>query len=399
MKITKTITVANDIGPCTGDGLDMVKSGVTLNLNGHSIIGSDTTNTTAAEQVGINLLKVTGVNVTGPGNVLDFDAGVSVTAGGKNTISKLSVFDNIAHVVLTGGVPDKPLATPCNFGDGITTDNSNGNTITGNEVFHNGPFSGISLVDASSSNMVIGNHVFAQSVSNIIPGPAIPMDMGNNGPCGPFQAGASPVGRPHQDIGIRVEGPGATNNVVSGNRSVDNQLEGISIHGNVCPDNPGGAPVGLPNAGNVIKGNTVLRNGFSDKLDGIGILEQGPAGIVCVAYDTTITGNTSNGNARNGIFVGGRGSHDNTITDNTVKNNGLAGIFLTGPEKTKTGMTVGAVHNTMTGNTGSGNAADDGADGTPGCADNTWATNTFSFVNQACVDASATVQPLPTSSP
>ncbi len=273
-KISRNTVLANDLGPCPGDGIDIVANGVTLRLNGHTITGSDTTNAGAQEQTGINLVNVSGVTVTGPGSIQRFDAGVSVSGGANNTIKGLSVHDNIAHVVLTGGLGGFPNLTPCNLGDGITTDNAIGTTITGNSATHNGPFSGISLVDKSTSSRVSSNEVSANTVSNTLPD-------GSDGPCGPFQAGQSPTGRTHQDFGVRIEGPGATRNLVDRNIVTGNQLDGVAIFDNVCPEAHtqfGGPPATPPNTANVVQNNTVQRNGFAgpgENLDGIGIPEPG----------------------------------------------------------------------------------------------------------------------------
>jgi len=165
-------TVGTDIGPCTGDGVDVVANGVTVKLNGHTITGNDAGNTSpTSEQIGINLLNVKGVTIAGPGTVTHFDAGVSIIGGGGNTVKNVSANANVAHVLLTAGGAtsvDQLQQVVCNFGDGITTDNSTGNSITGNSASMNGPYSGISLVDASSRNNVARNRVTNNNVSNTV---------------------------------------------------------------------------------------------------------------------------------------------------------------------------------------------------------------------------------------
>lgn len=393
-----TYTLKNDIGPCPGDGVDIRSSGVTLKLAGHTITGSDTTNNTTDQQVGVNLMGVSGVTVTGPGTITNFDAGVAINGGSGNKVQNLSVRDNIAHVLFTGGVnPQNPVDTPCDFGDGITVDNSSSNVISGNTASHNGPFSGIALVDNSDSNIVRNNTVTNNTVPNIL-GPNAGPNAGSPGPCGPFGASGPGVGRPDQNIGIRIEGPGANHNVIQDNKVTDNLLEGIAIFDNICGTSPGnGGPPPTPaNDDNLILSNTVLHNGFTDvqrtpPTDGIAILQQGPGGIVCVPSGNLIKGNTSSSNARDGIFLAGRGSHDNTVTGNTVKNNVQDGIAVSGPSGgRRNGNPVtlpGSINNTLTNNVGRGNGRFDGADFnlTPPCDNNTWAANKFTTVNQPCV--------------
>lgn len=421
-RISKSITLSADIGPCapTTDGLDIVANGVTVNLNNHSIIGTDNTNATKQEQAGIKFVNVHNSAVQGPGEITHFDAGVDISGGGGNTVNGVTADANIAHVLLTGGVnPSNPEATPCNLGDGITTDGSSGNLISNDAATNNGPYSGISLVNASTHNTVLDNNSYDNDVPNTIVGTPPP---GTPGPCGPFGASKVGQGRPHQDIGIRIEGPGATNNVLEGNRSTGNELEGISIHGNVCPKSGPQVPQGTPpNTDNLVENNYVASNGFADNTDGIGILQQGPTGVVCVAYNNTIAGNTSNSNAHDGVYVGGRGASGNVIRDNTTDTNGndgveLAGggfssnlgtalpgathdtvsgntadsnhkngIALDGPTGTGATAAPGAIDNTVSGNEGNSNTMWDGFDGNPACDANTWTGDSFGKVNQACV--------------
>lgn len=377
-------TLGADIGPCPHDGIDIAASNVTLSLNGHTITGSDTTNTSGApedQQIGVHLLNVHGVTVMGPGTITHFDAGVAIDGGYGNVIQGLTVRDNIAHVILTGGVNNgDPFQNACDFGDGITADNSSGNVIRANTVTNNGPFSGIALVDNSDRNVVSGNQTVNNHVSNILP-------SGINGPCGPFGGNDVGRGRPHQNIGIRMEGPGANANVISGNTSNDNQLEGIAVFDNICPgaDNmPNGTP---NNSGNVIQGNTVLRNGGTDGQNGIAVLQQGPGGVVCVPSNTTIIGNNASNNTGNGIYLGGRGSSNNTVKGNTTNGNGVDGILVSGPSVGRTGPLPGSINNTLSGNTAMGNTVWDAFDGNtaPPCDNNRWTGNHFVKVNQSCI--------------
>jgi hypothetical protein len=394
--VTSSVTLSNDVGPCTGNGLIIGADNVTLNLGGHTVSGSNTTNTTTNEQVGILIQGVRNVVVQN-GTVTGFDAGVAITKGTKNQVINVNVHDNINHSSLVNA--PGAATNHCNFGDGIVVTNSSKNIIKNNTAYHNGPFDGIGLVGNSDSNIVSGNHVFNQTVSNELP----PAGSNLNGPCGPFSATPTGAGRLHQDIGIRVEGPGADNNTVVANNVTDNQLNGISIHGYVCwAGNGGVAPPGAPqvgtsNTGNLIETNNVRRNGFPDGLDGIGILRQGPFGnITCASHGNTIIGNTSIGNAGSGIFVPPTGdpnfpSAGNTVNQNIVNNNGVDGILVQGPFTTTINgvptARAGSTDNTLISNKGTGNAVDDGADLNPNCDHNFWQQNIFGTVNQPCVAA------------
>lgn len=354
--------MANDIGPCPGDGLVVLNAkGIVLDLNGHTVTGA----IGSPEKVGVRVAMSQGVTVTN-GTVRQFDACVAVFGGGGNTLSALNVHDNINHDVLTGATDE------CNFGDGIVMFNSKDNRVQGNTVRHNGPFSGIALVEDSDRNHVFDNDVVDNNVPNI----------GPNGDTAPYGA---PFSRPHQDIGIRIEGPGADANNVDRNTVRNNELNGIAIHGFVCAP-PDGSPPQPDNTGNFVQGNIVLGNGFGDTIDpqdGIAVLEQGPSGVVCVASGNSILANESDANARHGIFVGGRGSSGNVIDGNIVRSNGQDGIHLTGP--LEPGAPDGTVDNTLRNNMGSANVLFDGWDGNPACDNNQWQGNTFVKVNQPCV--------------
>ncbi|MCA1683776.1 MAG: right-handed parallel beta-helix repeat-containing protein, partial [Actinobacteria bacterium] len=319
-------------GPSFGSGLVIGASGIVLNLGGQTIKGSSSTNTSSAEQAGVTFRGVSNSTLTN-GIVTNFDAGVQIVGGSANTVSAIRAYDNINHSALTG------TQNQCNLGDGIVALGSKENQITKNTVYHNGPFSGIALVDDSDRNTVSGNNAYNQTVSNYNAAFVSPTNPEGNGPCGPFGADGQGVGRLHQDIGIRVEGPGANDNRILNNQSTNNQLEGISIHGYVCLNGvpaPPGVTKGTPNTGNLIQGNQVRSNGYPDGADGIGILSQGPLGtITCGSNGNSIIGNTSAGNAGSGIYVTRTG--DNLITSSNVINNNITnsnhvdGIRLQGP--------------------------------------------------------------------
>ncbi|MCA1684084.1 MAG: right-handed parallel beta-helix repeat-containing protein [Actinobacteria bacterium] len=413
-------TLSNNVGPCPasgpnfGSGLIIGANNIVLDLGGHTITGSSSTNTSSSEQAGVTFRGVSNSTLTN-GFVVNFDAGVQIVGGSGNTVSAIRAHDNINHSALTGTL------NACNLGDGIVALGSSGNQITNNVVYHNGPFSGIALVDNSDNNVVSRNNTYNQTVSNfnaafidhsIRPGSNPPREVNpeGNGPCGPFGADGQGVGRLHQDIGIRVEGPGADNNQILNNQSTNNQLNGIAIHGYVCLNGvpaPPGVVKGTPNTNNLIQGNQARSNGFPDGESGIGILAQGPLGsITCGSNNNSIIGNTSAGNAGSGIYVTPTGDNSitssNTVNNNITNSNGDDGIQVDGPFSVCTGDDSGppnytcnipeeprngANNNTISSNRGTGNSEHDGHDGNPNCDANVWSKNIFGTVNQACVIA------------
>jgi parallel beta-helix repeat protein len=243
---------------------------------------------------------------------------VAIEGGSGNTVQNMTVQDNFGDV-------------DGDFGDGITVKNSTKNVIKGNTVRRNGPFSGISLVEKSTNNEVRDNVV---TDNNMLPGDA---QMGR------------------QDMGIRVEGPGANNNKITGNTVTGSGADGIVVLP-TCKDPQGGCAGTPGNEGNEISKNMSHTNGTSGNGSGIRLFS---VAAPVAATKTKVTDNVTNDNVTHGIAVDAAG-------DPT-------------PRPTK---------NTFTGNSGKGNGQFDGFDGnTPACAGNTWKNNQFEKVNQPCVSA------------
>ncbi|MEN3314787.1 MAG: hypothetical protein V7605_1021 [Acidimicrobiaceae bacterium] len=311
--VTQSTTLTANVGPCTGDGLIITKSNVTLNLNGFKVTGKKR----PGDQAGIRVVNtanppagLTGVTIRN-GTVTGFDAGVVIFGGSGNTVTGMTVQNNVND--LRDG--------DCDLGDGINLTNSDNNTVSSNNVVGNGPFGGISLVGDSDGNQIKNNTL----VGNNIPGA---LGCGNGG-----------FG--NENEGVRIEGPGANGNVVNNNNVSQSGIAGIGVHANVgCRNNP--QPTDEPNNDfNTITNNTVTGSANAGESDGIKVLEVGPFGtVVCAAANLTITGNTSSNNERNGIEIPAT-SVNNTINNNTVNANGQDGIHLEGPIFTNTFTDIG----------------------------------------------------------
>lgn len=393
--ITTNTTLSNDVGPCPGNGIIIAADNVTLDLNGHTVTGNPQARAAqgadAQDAAGVLFRNVSNSTVRN-GTITGFDAGVAIVGGSGNAVSNVTARDNINYRILTGvNVAPGPDTPSCDFADGIAVLNSSNNVIQGNQVIHNGPLSGIAFIENSDNNLVSRNVVSDNNIVNqVIAG--VP-NAGQNTVCG---TGDGPMsrGRTVQDIGIRIEGPGADNNRVERNDVTRSALVGISINGFVChpPLDENGQPrfpPGENNGGNLIFKNTVTNtssNGRDTVADGIAVLQQGPAGIVCVSFDNTIKLNVSTGNDRDGIFLGGRGAR-NTAINNRVNDNGRDGLHLEGPSMRNGQTFPGASNSKLLANKGSGNARDDGFDGNlePPCDNNMWRGSKFQTVNLPCV--------------
>jgi hypothetical protein len=375
-EITRDTTLTQGLGPCPGHGLIVTADNVTLDLNGHTITGPHGSDVQeqAGEAVGINLRQVSGVTVQN-GEVHNFDAGVAMGGSSGNTVRGMNIHHNINHSALGGAIND------CNFGDGIALVNSSDNRIVDNRIASNGPLSGVALIYNSDNNQVVRNQVADNNLRARTPG---------NGPilCGTGEdQGPMGSGRAVQNVGIRVEGPGAENNRIADNDVTNSALAGIAVHGWVCGENNAGAPITSGNDNTTIQNNRITRTGAETHEEdahahGIALLATGPASVVCVSDAARIIGNDSSGNFGHGVFVGGRGSSGHQINANSVHDNQLDGIHLQGPASDEI---PGVVDSRITGNNATANTGMDGFDGSPDCGSNMWRGNQFDDVNLDCV--------------
>ncbi len=341
--ITQSTRLHNDVGPCnSGNGLIIRGSNITLDLGGHRVFSNaplprmastgDPANPFAPlDVVGILLDRATNVTVRN-GTVHGFSAGVVIDFGGNNRITGITARDN------QGACIGEDFTTQAvgNFGDGIVLFSSTNNRIENNQVLRNGPFSGVSIV----ANVRLINRIIGPApTGNVVRNNNIDQNTG----C-------------FADIGVRIEGPGASNNFVTGNRVSRSFQEGITINSvnNIdirgliaqpptcqlrgfagfppvarpdLPECPGyrGAEMSIPNNNNTIAGNQVVNNGFGgaqnaprgnvqptslQAASGIGAISFCVGSQALGAHAVHGTGNVirdnaSIGNAGNGIWVGG----------------------------------------------------------------------------------------------
>ena len=311
-EIKANTTLDGNLRCSEGPALIVTADNIVLDLGGFTITGDGAGSSGVP---GILLRNVKGVTVR-KGTVTGFGAGVAIAGGADNVIENLTVQDNIG-------------STEGDFGDGITLSVSSGNVIRGNTVRRNGPFAGISLVGACTKNEIRDNVI---SDNNMLPGDPT-------------------LGR--QDMGIRLEGPGANNNKLMGNTVTGSGAEGICVLP-TCTDPQAGCAGTPGNEGNEIAENMCHGNGTSGQGSGIRLFAV-PQPVA--ASKTKITKNVANDNVTFGIAIDASGAATPAPTKNTVS-----------------------------GNSGKGNGQFDGFDGnTPACGGNTWKGNDFVKVNQPCV--------------
>lgn len=406
--ITQDTTLTADVGPCAGTGLIVAANGVTLDLGGHSVMGdaearsaNDELGPTGRDRAGVVLRQVRNVTVTN-GTVTGFDAGVAIVGGGDNVVRRVTARDNVNYRLITGRdarpTDVDPMDGPfCWFGEGIVTLNSPRNLVEDNLVVGNGPFSGVSLVGNSDDNVVAKNRAYDNDLINVSPNGDVTICGGIGGQMQPQPMTA---GRRVQDIGIRVEGPGAERNLLDGNHIVRAGLAGIMVHGH---NERAGAPA---NSHTLIRKNRVFETGtvgqgIERQLHGI-MLHHSGASAVNAPHSTLIEGNTSSFNLGGGIFLDSRGGmHSTVVRNNTLNHNGLDGLHVAGPGDPRgepnllvdnrahhNGRRAQAVNEGPDAN--ANYAGTDGADMSDGCVRNIWSRNRFGTVNQPCVAAGGT---------
>ena len=270
--ITQNTTLTADLGPCPDYGLTVGADGITLDLGGFRIFGTES----LFDDAGVYVFRRTGVTVRN-GTVSDFTGGVVVEGGSGNLITGITARDNIASA---GAL----------YGDGIAILSSTDNRVIGNHTFNNGPFSGIGVyseIDADHPRATGG-----VSTRNLIDGNSSHDNI------------TTRIGRVNfaqtEADGLRLE-PGSIGNTVSNNQFYNNGLDGIAVFAR--------------STDNVLRNNFTFANGrrtAARRGDGIRVF--------ATANRTLIEGNRVMNNGGNGIIVG---LMSNTIRYNQSVNNGV----------------------------------------------------------------------------
>ena len=295
--LIRSTVLAADVGPCAGDGIVVGADGITVNLNGHRVLGTPG----PGDNVGIRVQRRTRVVVSG-GTVRGFGAGVAIMGGSRNIVTGVTAKDNVGLIDGSG-----------DFGDGLAIFNSSYNILRANTVRHNGPFDGVGVFGASSTgNQVVGNVVELNNIARFVPQLDLMLNLDEG-----INLGAGLSGGNHTTV---------VNNTVRNNGL--NGINACSIRGNPCITTD-----------DVIVGNLVQANGFGDPLnpdpydtgDGIHVVSIKPPGFSFSDFFPVtrelVANNTVLDNAGNGIAVG---SSNNQILNNRVVGNGssLGDVFF-----------------------------------------------------------------------
>ena len=330
--ITQNTVLENDVGPCPanlGHGIIVGADNITLDLNGHQVLG---TSGLINDGAGVYVFRRTGVTVKN-GTVRNFDCGVAIEGGSGNTVSGVHAQDNIGAVG----------ASRC--GEGVAILSSQNNRVVSNRIVHNGPFGGIGVYTAvnsehnrTTSGVSRGNLIDSnQVVDNNLPRSAQINDAD----------------------GIRIETQSVFN-VITNNSVTGSGLDGISLF-SFAPDN-------------TVNYNSVQNNGFLNpfRRNGDGIRVVGGA-VRSTVIGNRITGNAANGIIFHGVFNTPSGPRP-PVTDSTALNNFAVGNNLLPPiEQSELGGPTFDLN-----------------DGNPNCDNNTWRGNIYRTANPACTTIGGT---------
>lgn len=324
--ITQSTTLDSDVGPCPNNGIIVAASNITLNLAGHRVFGTPV----PGDGAGILLRQVSGVTVT-TGQVSDFDGGVVIEGGQRNTVTRIRAVNNL------GRSEGHPPAPGTRYGEGIAIEGSSNNLVLNNQAINNGPFAGIGLYELPDTD-----HPFPAGpvTGNVVRNNLVVDNV------------ACREGGPCDNDGIRLEplvGPG---NLVEGNQVSRNGLDGIALFADA--DN------------NVVRGNSVNANGVTNAL-GDGIRVFGSSNL--------IEQNSANENASGGISVGRRTGF------------ALGSLPPCRPTPTRPCPTPGnprGQNNRIFRNVAGGNGVWDLWDSNPNCDNNLWRGNRYQTANQPC---------------
>ena len=297
--LTKNTTLTADILHCAGTALVVGADGITVNLAGHTISG-----TNAAGSEGIANDGHAGVHIVGSGRISDFRLnGVGMRKAPQSVVRGLTI-----RRIGAGGVEGEPVSA------GIVILDSPGSQVVGNDVANDVEAyqaDGVDVINSGGS-VVRGNSLSRNNWDGLVllasPGSRITGNQldanGNNG------------------SEVNGESDGVT---VSENSADDNQLFGIVV--------------GAARNTRVV-GNTARRNDT-----GLFFFD---------LHASLISGNSATANRAGLELSGGQfGSDGNRLTDNTASRNLESGL----------GIVDGANANVVSGNTANGNQGQNGNGG------------------------------------
>jgi hypothetical protein len=257
--VRRSITLTADLN-CTGDGLVVRASGITINLGGYTITGDG-----GVGDFGIDNTRGKDNVVVKNGTVQGFDDGVRM--GQDSTAG-----------VPTGNVVRNVIASNNTF-NGIDLDEGSGHKVVGSRTENNGD----SGIDLNANRSVVSGSVAEDNGDE-----GIHVTGSRNSILG------SRTDNNDED-GIDVEGNG---NIIKGSSGTENASDGVDIAGDNTKivssnfsTNDGNGVFVESGSGTKVKQSTLSTNGLPIADDDVGLGFDGQAGSNATGEDVTANGN------------------------------------------------------------------------------------------------------------
>ena len=228
--VTRNLTLQTDLGSvgvgCTGDGLIVGKAGITIDLNGHNILGQayPVTGSVGIRNTGYARVKI--IDSGGFGQIGGFAASIRLTDANRDVISGVQALDGMWVVRSDSAVIRNSTFNPTNqlgcdpytSPAGIHLEDSDRATIRGNASFVGGL--GIVLV-RSNNNLVVANSADQRGSDGNFCSGVMVMDSNGN------TLKNNDTSENNGD-GIFVNAT-STNTVIDGNYAQNNKDDGIDV--------------------------------------------------------------------------------------------------------------------------------------------------------------------------
>jgi parallel beta-helix repeat protein len=248
--ITEDTTLEADVGPCPGNGIVIGADNITLDLGGHTILGTGSFNSS-----GIDVAVRSGVRVRN-GTVTGFQIGVRLVQGlGGHTVERLSVVGNLCTGIGISGtrsilVRGNDVSDNGCVGVGISgTTNS---TVEANRISDNASHGVSFTIGGLSSRATAGNVIRSNVIrGNGGDGVSVGTLAGSNSIIGNVIAGNAQNG-----VHIVVFSFDQCCTLVQGNRITGNGANGVLIDQNLPAALP--ADLRIRVLSNVATGNAIF---------------------------------------------------------------------------------------------------------------------------------------------
>jgi parallel beta-helix repeat protein len=169
--VTEDVTLTSDLDCGNGEGLIVGASGVTINLNGYSISSGDDASSEDLSMdydgsSGILVSNADDVAITGLGEIIGFDRGVTFMGSSGGQVTDLQLADNGIGVLMSGSTgTELSRNTITNNGIAAISDSSNEGVVAFNQIVANVE-NGILLL-GSDDNVVAANNMFGNGENGI----------------------------------------------------------------------------------------------------------------------------------------------------------------------------------------------------------------------------------------